>query len=298
MVCVVLRGGLGNQLFQYATGRAHSLRTDSDLYIDISKFNRNLGPNVAKQSLHLDAFDLPIEFVQESSKDQVNWKISGKIRRGVATMAPQLAIYLFDLYVENRSFMFDSNVINLPGDVTLDGYWQSEQYFYDFTEALRREISVCNPLRGENSRWYERISDTDSISVHVRRGDYVSLGRELPQAYYRNALDRIYRETEATSIFFFSDDMSWVRDHIQKLLPENIEFDIYYIECNDSETAYEDLRLMCSCDYHIIANSTFSWWGAWLDCENDSRIITPDYWIRDPVDKLDIIPNRWITVGW
>jgi hypothetical protein len=298
MVTIILRGGLGNQLFQYATGRAHSLRTDSDLYIDTSQFNRNLGPDVAKQSLHLDTFDLPVESVQEPSKDGLNWKISGKIRRVVAIAAPQLAIYLFNLYVENRSLMFDSNVINLPGDVTLDGYWQSEQYFDDFTETLRREISVCNPLRGENSRWYERISNTDSISVHVRRGDYVSLGRELPQIYYRNALDHIYRETEATSIFFFSDDMSWIRDHIQKLLPESIEFNINYIECNDGETAYEDLRLMRSCDYHIIANSTFSWWGAWLDCENDTTIIAPDYWIREPVDKLDIIPNRWTTVGW
>jgi len=204
----------------------------------------------------------------------------------------------FKLYVENRSLTFDPCVTELPGDVTLDGYWQSEQYFDDFTEMLRNEITVHDPVSGENRQWYERISETDSVSVHVRRGDYVSLGWALPPAYYRNALNLIRHKTGATSLYFFSDNMNWVRSHHHKLFPNGGDFNVNYVECNGGETAYEDLRLMRTCDHHIVANSSFSWWGAWLDESEAKQIVAPDYWVHDSVDHLDIVPNRWTTVDW
>jgi len=298
MVSVILRGGLGNQLFQYATGRAHSLRTDSDLYIDVSQLAQNRSSEIARRSLNLDAFDLPVEYIKRSSEYKLTWRISEQIRRAVAAVGPRLAMRFFKLYVENRSLTFDSSVIALPGDVTLDGYWQSEQYFDDFIETLRNEITVQDPVRGENKQWYKRITESDSVSVHVRRGDYVSLGWALPPAYYRNALDLIRRETGPKSLFLFSDNMGWVRSHRRKLFPNGDDFDMNYVECNDGETAHEDLRLMRTCDHHIIANSSFSWWGAWLDESKAKQIVAPDYWVHDSVDHLDIVPNRWTTVGW
>jgi hypothetical protein len=297
MVLVILQGGLGNQLFQYATGRAHSLRTDSDLYIDISRFDRAHGPDVAKRSLYLDAFNLTVKYVKESSICELDRTIVKQISRAVAKVSPQLATRLFNLYVEKRSLKFDPRVTELPGDVMLEGYWQSELYFNDFDETLRHELSVRNPVRGKNRWWYKRIVDTDSVSVHVRRGDYVALEWALPPAYYRNALNFIHRETEATNLFFFSDDMDWVRTHSQELLPDCSNFNVNYVECNDGETAHEDLRLMRTCDHHVVANSSFSWWGAWLDESKTKQIVAPNHWVHDSVDRLDIVPDRWTTVG-
>ncbi|WP_192812428.1 alpha-1,2-fucosyltransferase [Halorubrum sp. T3] len=202
------------------------------------------------------------------------------------------------MYVEDQSLTFDPNVPNLPGNVTLDGYWQSERYFTEFTETLRREITVRNPVSGENQRWYDLISDTGSVSVHVRRGDYVDLGWALPPSYYRNALNQIQDETDVTDLFFFSDNIDWIRTNQKDLVPDHSDTNVHYVECNDGETAHEDLRLMRACDHHIVANSSFSWWGAWLDNSETKIVIAPDYWVHDPVNHLDIIPDRWDTVSW
>ena len=298
MVSVKLRGGLGNQLFQYATGRAHSLRTNSDLFLDLSQLDRDRGPQVSKRSLHLEAFDLPVEYVDRESKYIFDGILTERIPRIVADLNQSLATRLFKLYLENRPLTFDPRVLELPSDVIIDGYWQSERYFDSFTEILRNEISVSNPLQGENRQWYDRISETSSISVHVRRGDYVSLGWALPPAYYRSALNHICCETSEINLFFFSDDMDWVRAHHQDLLPDHNDFKINYIECNDKKNPHEDLRLMRTCDHHITANSSFSWWGAWLDDSEAKQIVAPDYWVHDSVYTLDIVPNRWTTVGW
>lgn len=298
MTSVILHGGLGNQLFQYATGRAHSLRTDSPLYMNMSQFHKDRGPDVAERSLNLDAFDLPVEYVNNSSTWGPNWKLFERLPQTVATVSQPLATRLFNLYVEDRSLRFDPHVVQLPSDIILDGYWQSEQYFSDFDEKLRNEIFVHNSISDKNRQWYDCITDTDSVSVHVRRGDYVSLGWALPSIYYRNALNRIYNKTDVTDLFFFSDDMNWVRTNCEELLPEERDINVHYIECNNGETAYEDLRLMRSCDHHIIANSSFSWWGAWLDKSNQKQIVAPNFWVYDQVDNLDIVPNRWETAAW
>lgn len=298
MVSILLRGGLGNQLFQYATGRAHAIRTESDLFIDTSRLERERSPNVAKRSLHIDAFDLSEHYMERTSTFDVGSDLFERIPRLFASVTPRLATRLFNLYVEDDPQEFDPGVLELPGDITLNGYWQSEQYFDEYADTLRDEITVSTPPRGKNETWYDRIQDANSVSVHIRRGDYVSLGYALPRVYYRTALDQIHRKTGADTLFFFSDDMAWVREHSQGLLPERGDLDVNYVECNDGETAHEDLRLMRSCDHHVIANSTFSWWGAWLDKTESKHVIAPASWFDTPVDQLDIIPDRWTTVDW
>ena len=297
MVSVILRGGLGNQLFQYATGRAHALRTGSDLSIYLSRLQHDSGSDVAKRSLQIDAFELPVEYVGGGPTFSVGGWSFERISRIVASIDQSLAVRLFNLYVEDQTLTFDPVVLELPGDITLDGYWQSERYFDEFAETLRHEISVSDPVSGVNRQWYDRISSANSVSVHVRRGDYVSLGWALPPEYYRDALNRIRSDTGATDLFFFSDDMDWVRTHKSALVADN-DYEVHFVECNDGETAHEDLRLMRSCDHHVIANSSFSWWGAWLDDSETKHVVAPDYWVHDSVEQLDIVPDRWTTVGW
>jgi hypothetical protein len=224
--------------------------------------------------------------------------IRRRLPRIIASVNQPIATRIFKLFIEYKSLKFDPRVPKLPGDVTLDGYWQSERYFDDFVEVLRREITVRDPVSGKNEQWYKQINSTDSVSVHIRRGDYVSLEWALPPTYYRNALARIHSTSDAANLFFFSDDMDWVRDNREELVPDYSDYDVHYVECNDGKAAHEDLRLMRACDHHVVANSSFSWWGAWLDDSETKHIVAPNYWVHDFVGNLDIVPNRWHTSGW
>jgi hypothetical protein len=266
--------------------------------VNLSRIDSNPGPDVAKRSLYLDTFDLPAEYVEGETNQNFSSSIRKRLPRIIASVNQQLATRIFGLFIEDKSLRFDPRVAKLPGNVTLDGYWQSERYFDGFTQVLRREITVCDPVSGKNQRWYNLINSTDSVSVHVRRGDYVSLEWALPPTYYRNALDYISCSSGATNLFFFSDDMDWVRANREELVPDHSDYDVHYVECNDGETAHEDLRLMRACDHHVVANSSFSWWGAWLDGSETKHVVAPNYWVHDSVDNLDIVPDRWHTSSW
>jgi hypothetical protein len=220
MVTVILRGGLGNQLFQYATGRAHALQTKTDLYVVISSLDLDRGAHVAKRSLHLDSFDLSENYNEKSPTSGFGSQLIDWGSRILARVNPEAALRLFNLYVENNPQEFDPSVLELPGDITLNGYWQSERYFQEYADTLREEITVSDSPHGENKKWYSQTQNNSSVSVHVRRGDYVSLGNALPPAYYRQALSQIHNETGAESLFLFSDDMDWIRHTLKICFPE------------------------------------------------------------------------------
>ena len=298
MVVVTLRGGLGNQLFQYATGRAVALRTGSELRLDLSDIGNQWGPDITERPLHLNAFDLSADYFKIAGGGHLRTAIYDKLGSILWFVSKDAAVKFVGIYKDDDTCVFDHRVLELPGNIHLDGYWQSEKYFQPYADVLRDEISVQNPPVGKNRDWYEQIESANSLSIHVRRGDYVNLDRVLPPEYYHRALQHITKTTVISDVFVFSDDMQWVREHRHELIPNNPEFDLNYVDCNDGSTAHEDLRLMRACDHHIVANSTFSWWGAWLNEADSKRVIAPDYWIQDDATNLDIVPERWEKVGW
>jgi hypothetical protein len=298
MVVVTLKGGLGNQLFQYSTGRAIALRTGTELQLDLSEIGNYRGPNVTDRPLHLNIFDFPANYVDYTEKNNLQRAIYEKLGSMLWLVSKDAAVKIAGVYKDDQTYKYDQRVNELPGDMHLKGYWQSEEYFKSYDEKIREEVSIPDPPVGKNREWYEQICDTESLSVHVRRGDYVNLDRALPPEYYRKAFRKMVEIAAISDVFVFSDDMKWVREHRQELIPHDAEFDLNYVECNDGSTAHEDLRLMRACDHHIVANSTCSWWGAWLDESDSKRIIAPNYWIRGRTDNLDIVPDRWQKVGW
>jgi len=298
MVVVTLKGGLGNQLFQYSTGRAIALQTGTNLQLDLSEIGKQRGDDVTERSLHLNVFDLPASYFGKSGQSGLQTAVYDKLGSIIWSMSKYASIKIAGIYKDDEALIYDQKVLELPGDIHLKGYWQSEEYFKSYAEKIREEVSIPDPPVGENRDWYKQICDTKSLSVHVRRGDYVNLDRALPPEYYRKALSTIAETDTIFDVFVFSDDMNWVREHRQEFVPSDTSYDLHYITCNDGSTAHEDLRLMRACDHHIVANSTFSWWGAWLDKSDSKRIIAPDYWIRDHTSNLDIVPDRWEKVGW
>jgi hypothetical protein len=186
-------------------------------------------------------------------------------------------------------------ILSEVGSFYLRGYWQSEQYFIDIEDALRKEFRLKEKVSERSRQIANEILSCNSISMHVRRGDYLSdtvnagLGVCEKEYYYR-CMDKIVGTEPDPRIFVFSDDMEWVVKNLR------LPYSTTYVTHNGAERDYEDLYLMSMCKHHIIANSTFSWWGAWLGRRPGQIVIAPSPWFRDPAINPDLIPKDWVRV--
>ncbi len=199
--------------------------------------------------------------------------------------------------VQERYFHFDPEVLEHIGSVYLSGYWQSYRYFDNIASILRREFSVRSRQMGDNLAMAQLIASTQSVSLHVRRGDYVSCSLAMrrhgvcPLEYYDAAIRIMADRMNSPHFFIFSDDIPWVQTHIQ------LQYPCTYVTHNGVANDYEDLRLMSQCKSHIIANSTFGWWGAWLSQAPEKIVIAPRSWFAGlDYNTGDLIPSSWLRL--
>jgi hypothetical protein len=204
-------------------------------------------------------------------------------------------------HIKEKHFHFSPRILTLPDGVCLEGYWQSEKYFADVASLIRRDFTVKHPQTAKNKEWGDMIASSESVSLHVRRGDYLAnpTNRQihglLGLGYYRNCVQEIMKVVKTPHFFIFSDDSSWVREHLSFSCPAT------FVEHGEREPCadVEDLRLMSQCKHHIIANSSFSWWGAWLNPRSDKMVFAPKQWFTTMgmasrrVD--DLLPDRWMV---
>lgn len=296
MIVVRLMGGLGNQLFQYAVGRALALRLGTELKLDTGFFTQQL-PDTPPRQYALGS--LSIRAAQVSEPELSHFRLSsGRVDRLLSKGRQRLGLpqRKYDLYRE-RSFRFDANVAVLPDNSYLIGYWQSERYFYDCRQQLLQELVCTLPLDDGNRQLLEKIRATMSVAVHVRRGDYVN----SPQAnavhglcsldYYRQAVELVAHRLGSPHFFLFSDDPDWVADHLELPYPATL------VTINQQADPVLDLHLISACRHAIIANSSFSWWGGWLNQQPDKLVIAPARWFADPcIDTADLLPQGWIRL--
>jgi hypothetical protein len=179
----------------------------------------------------------------------------------------------------------------------LDGYWQSERYFADVSDRLRSEFTFKASAAGRNAEIAGEIAAVNAVSLHVRRGDYATnpamtaMHGICPIDYYDRAVEFVIERVADPVFFLFSDDPDWVREHLK------IDWAVVVVEHNDSDTGHEDLRLMGLCRHHVIANSTFSWWGAWLNPSPEKIVVAPKRWFaEDSIDTSDLLPADWVTL--
>jgi len=289
MVIVRLIGGLGNQMFQYAAGRAVAHRNQTQLKLDVSALERD-----AARSYRLHHFNIvesiatPNEVAHFRKRD-----LWSRISRRVERFLPPYKRSMF----AQRFDRFDPDILRLRGNVYLIGYWQSEKYFKDIEQIIRQDFTFRHTPDAENQRLARIIADANSVSLHIRRGDYVSnprfsrkFGTCSPE-YYRTAIAKVAGKVKHPHILVFSDDIDWAHDNLKSQYP------ITFVAHNNADDDCEDLRLMSQCRHHIIANSSFSWWGAWL-CANPGKVvIAPKKWFNEPGrDTRDLIPNTWDTI--
>src|SRR5579864_3361982 len=292
MVVVKLIGGLGNQIFQYAIGRKISKTHDVELKLDVTSFDT--------YKLHsgyaLDAFNIKAGIATPADIGRLIGYPT-PIHKVLRRMLGPGAKHVLEPHAH-----FADGIRGVSDDCYLEGYWQSEKYFSDLRADLLNELKLKRPLEGMNTECAALIADTNSVSLHVRRGDLVSNlqfnkvhGTCSPE-YYAAAIAHVWRVQGTPHLFVFSDDIPWARKAIQPDCP------ITFVDHNDSAAAHEDLRLMSLCRHNIIANSTFSWWGAWLNRNPQKTVICPKKWFADPsavqdYDKFlsDLLPNSWVA---
>lgn len=287
--CVISRinGGLGNQMFQYAAGRALALRLGVELVLDTRLFD---GPTQFGFGLrHFNIADRPA--------------LSGELPPLKKT-APLRYLLWRGLKLKPRIFRENGLSYNkafegLGDNVYLQGYWQSERYFSQVEDEIRRDFEIVTPPDARNSALLGELASLPAVSLHIRRGDYVADARTnathgtCTLDYYARAVELIAEKLgEAPVVIAFSDDPEWVRENLK------LGCEMRVMDHNDSDHNYEDLRLMSACRHHIIANSSFSWWGAWLNPSPDKIVVAPDRWFANPaLVNNDIWPETWIRLA-
>lgn len=271
MVIVRLLGGLGNQLFQYAMARRIAWQHQVPLKMDISSFDC-----YKLRSYRLNHFNIAEDFATKQ-------EIYDLVRAGKI--------------VRERQFCFDEQMMNISGDVYIDGYWQCERYFKNISDLVRREFQLRTRLNQMDEDIVKKIKETQSISLHIRRGDYVydeynhQIHGTCSLAYYHSCVEKIMESIDRPHFFLFSDDKEWVQENIKLSGP------VTFVTHNDIDREYADLYLMSNCKHHIIANSSFSWWGAWLCSNERKRVFAPARWFHsNDYDSKDIIPSEWSQV--
>lgn len=279
MIYVRILGGLGNQMFQYAAGHALAHRLNTELVLDFRE-NERLGPRPLTA-----VFDLTVKQPERLPPDRSEHPVKYGLWRLWGTHPK---------HYREAGLGYNARFSELKDETYLHGYWQTEKYFAPIAQDIRECFRIVPPASAENRAMADRIANSNSISLHVRRGDYLTTSSHgvCTEGYYLAALDRIREASDATpTVFVFSDEPEWAHDNLE--LPcEKIVVDL-----NGPSTDYEDLRLMSLCQHNILANSSFSWWGAWLNENPDKIVVGPEQWFADKkLSNPDILPDSWLRV--
>lgn len=299
MIIVKLKGGLGNQMFQYALGRRLSLQYGVPLKLDIFHLRPNLFNFLGITTLRkymLGDFNIHAKLARYQDLPFLSKIPSTRLTTGLNRLNKMLNPKGQQI-VRETDCSYRKNVRNILGvgsDVYLDGFWNSEGYFKRIASVIRRDFSLKKKMSAQAEKLAKRISQVGSVSIHVRRKDYVTNFNTrrfhgiCGPDYYRSCIQRITEQVSSPHFFVFSDDIEWAKENLKTGYPAT------FISHFGSDA--EELILMSLCRYNIIANSSFSWWGAWLN-ENPSKIVVaPKSWFKAKVSRKDIIPLAWIKL--
>lgn len=287
MIIVRIWGGLGNQLFQYAMARSLALRKNDVLKLDIGYFL-----NQSQWQNELIKFGIDNKIAATSDEVSAIRGSDGIIQRNIRKSVLRSAFYPH-YYKETTPTIFDENVNNYQSSIYLDGYWQNHKYFQDYSEAIIQELTPTIELSSTVRNYVSLLSQEQSIALHVRRGDYVtdakikSVHGVCDMEYYERAVSYMESRIEDPCFYVFSDDIKWCKQKFPFVKK------IHFVD--DVGLALEELFIMSCCKHNVIANSTFSWWGAFLNKNPEKQVVAPLKWFNDG-RETDIVPHSWIKL--
>jgi Glycosyl transferase family 11 len=291
MIIARLNGGLGNQMFQFSAARALALRTGATLKLDTSSFAHD---QLREYDLGPYALSATVQLASRTELEQCEQKKP----RGLALIGKSLGLGVAAIpAVREAHFHYDPALVRAKAPAYVIGYWQCERYFADQAVQIRRDFTPREPLEPENAAIANVIGKSTAVSLHVRRGDYASDAKT--QAihgvcgldYYARAMAVIEAQIPNPHYIVFSDEPDWTRANLTSA------HSMTFVAANPPERGYRDMQLMSLCRHHIIANSSFSWWGAWLNPRADKIVVAPTRWFagRDK-DYSDLVPSGWLKV--
>lgn len=296
MFIINIIGGLGNQMFCYAFAQAIKHHYQTDIALHVGGFE-DVKDNRGFELTNIFKIDDPIieNYREIAHLTNYSQSFSSKLKRKL--------FGLKETHITEKMHRFDPYMLHLPikKAIFIEGLWQDEYYFRDIEDCIRQKFQFIPPLDSENKMIVEKMHTSNAVSMHIRRGDYVSnpqyaniLGNICGPEYYSKALTELDKTEEDLELFVFSDDIQWVKEHLTCLKDRKVT----YIDHNKGLDSYKDMQLMSLCKHNIIANSTFSWWGAWLNGNIDKKVIAPQVWFNDPhLANNHIVPDEWIKIG-
>lgn len=291
MIIINCIGGLGNQMFQYALGRALALRKGAHVCLDAGDFSRYPLRNYELETVF--SIKLP-RATQSDIYKTLGLRASVWIRR--LLLKKRFSEFRGEKLIVEPQISYWPPILSIPADCYLIGHWVSEKYFMDFQNEIRADLSFKNPLSGLNAELAKRMANCESVSLHVRRGDMaqnpdtMAVHGLCSPRYYRQAIKHIAGLVRNPEIFIFSDDIGWAKSNLDTGVTS------HYVAHNTGVSSFYDMHLMSLCKHNIIANSTFSWWGAWLNRNPDKIVVAPQRWFAADLDSSDIIPNSWFRI--
>jgi len=298
MIIVQFTGGLGNQMFQYALGRRLSLLHGVELKFDLSFYQHDPLRDFALDCFQINGSEASEDEIKRYSKSPIYGLDNGFLNHLVRWGLYKGPVMVSDEPLGQQALMvYNDQVLTAPRNTYIQGYWQSEKYFCQIRQVLLNDFKLRNKLDSINQAMLNRIGNCNSVSLHVRRGDYVSNSMTnhshgtCSLDYYQDAIRHIAAKVSDPHFFVFSDDPSWTKDNIK------MDFPTIFVTTNNGETCYRDMELMRNCKHNIIANSSFSWWGAWLNTYPQKTVVAPQAWFNNfQADTRDLIPDSWLRV--
>ncbi len=292
MVIARLKGGLGNQMFQYAAARRLAVVTQQPLKLDLEFLDRGqLTENVTLRPYDLSIFNIEENFITPEERVQF-FNFGSRLKNKL------FGTFYNNVYIKEKKQQFDESILYLKGSRYLDGHWMSERYFKDVESIIRKDFSFRNQISQSAKLLSSDIQKANSVCIHVRRGDYVNnpevrnVYNLLNLRYFINAVSIIKEKMQSPVFFVFSDDIDWCY--------KNLTFlgNPIFVEREIQNTAKGDFfHLMTMCKSFIISNSTYSWWAAWLGSNQTKIVVAPNKWFIDNRKNTnDLYPKEWIRL--
>lgn len=292
MIVVRLRGGLGNQMFQYALGKRIAHEFNTTLKLDLTSLLKTYDSElVTNRDYQLDIFNLEPSFLIQPNLlrqlDKLGLNFVSQFLKGIKLLG-------IKTYKEKTFTVEDWLIKNAKDNTLYSGYWQSESYFEAAENELRKDFEFKESLSQQAQDLYDKIASVNAVCVHMRRGDYVGNqafnGSNLD--YFYNAAAHINRQTERPHFFVFSDDPEWCKENVK------FEQDFTVIDYQTKKVKFkEDLQLMSSCQHFIMSASSFSWWAVWLSNKKGNIVIAPEPWFLNSFnDERDLVSKDWVRL--
>ena len=291
MVIVRIWEGLGNQMFQYAFAKSYQIKKKKKVFLECEKAYNNSLPKAqisdVSREYMLDAFRISLDKL-DIRRDK-KWKFFERNTawKKMLFFLSKIGLYPYR-YVQDKDPRAYYQKYYWYNRCYFMGWFQNEAYFRDIRKELLKDFRLHKKIK-VTTEFREILLHRNTVALHVRRGDYRKLGLDLNLSYYRSAIQYMNKHIENPVYIIFSDDIKWVKEKLA------IDAQVYFVSDFGSFADYEELLLMSYCKHNIIANSTFSWWGAWLNRNKDKIVIAPKGWTGSEKSKK-ILPQEWVKM--